>query len=240
MNSNYLTINQVAKLLNVSIDTLRRWDKKGKLKATRRKEDGYRYYPKEMIELYLKDIFVLAKKWVIDLPAMPETEYYCPDSLVFKTRLGRLEKDLGKIEEIKNIFPLLTAIVGEIGNNSYDHNLGNWPDIRGAFFAYDLNKKQIVLADRGQGLLKTLRKVKPELKNDNEALQTAFTEVISSRMPEARGNGLKFVRQVISDNPFNLEFFTGSAKLSMTPGSAKLNIKNSEINYPGCISLITF
>ena len=96
------------------------------------------------------------------------------------------------------------------------------------------------MADRGQGLLKTLRKVKPELKNDNQALQTAFTEVISSRMPEARGNGLKFVRQVISDNPFNLEFFTGSAKLSMTQGSAKLNIKNSDINYHGCISLVTF
>ena len=172
---------------------------------------------------------------------MPESEYYCPDSLIFKARLSRLETDLSKIDEVKNIFPLITAIVGEIGNNSYDHNLGNWPDIRGIYFAYDVNKKQIVLADRGQGLLKTLRKVKPELKNDEEALEVAFTEIISSRMPEARGNGLKFVRQVISDNSsFSLEFYSGSAKLSIKQGSENLNIKNSDINYSGCISLIKF
>ena len=240
MNQNYLTINEAAKLLNVSIDTLRRWDKKGELKAVRHKEGGYRYYPRETIELYLKDIFAIAKKWASNSPILPEQEYYCSDSLVFKTRLSRLEKDLSKIDKIKNVFPLITAIVGEIGNNSYDHNLGNWPDIRGIFFAYDLNKKQIVLADRGQGLLKTLRKVRPELKNDEEALKVAFTEIISSRMPEARGNGLKFVRQVISDNSFNLEFYTGNAKLSMMPKSANLDIKNSDITYSGCVSLIKF
>jgi len=241
MNFGYITIAEAAKLLGVSIDTLRRWDKKGKLKAVRRKGDGYRYYPIEIIELYLKDIFALAKKWVTDPPALPEPEYYCPDSLIFKNRLGRLEKDLSTMDEIKNIFPLITAIVGEIGNNSYDHNLGNWPDIRGIFFAYDVNKKQIVLADRGQGVLKTLKKVKPSLDNDNEALEVAFTEIISSRKSEARGNGLKFVRQVISDNSsFSIEFYSGSAKLFIKQGSKNLNIKNSDINYSGCMSLIKF
>ena len=240
MNFDYLTINEAAKLLDVSIDTLRRWDKNEKLKAVRQQKNGYRYYPKEIIELYLKDIFAMAKKWATGSPVLPESEYYCPDSLVFKTRLGRLEKDLSKIDKIKNIFPLISAIAGEIGNNSYDHNLGNWPDIRGIFFAYDINKKQIVLADRGQGLLKTLKKVRPGLSNDKEALVVAFTEIISSRMPEARGNGLKFVRQVVSDNPFNLEFYTGSAKLFLEQGSRDLNIKNSDIKYPGCVSLIKF
>jgi len=241
MNSSYLTINEAAKLLNVSIDTLRRWDKNGKLKAVRQQENGYRYYSREMVELYLKDIFAVAKKWVTNPPVLPASEYYCSDSLVFKARLGRLEKELSKIDEVKNIFPLLTAIVGEIGNNSYDHNLGNWPDIRGIFFAYDLNKKQIVLADRGQGLLKTLRKVKPSLNNDEEAMEVAFTEIISSRKPEARGNGLKFVRQVISDNiSFSIEFYSGNAKLSLKQGSENLDIKNSDVNYSGCISLIKF
>lgn len=236
-----MTINEAAKLLNVSIDTLRRWDKSGKLKAIRQQKNGYRYYPRETIELYLQDIFAVAKKWAISPPALPVSEYYCSDSLVFKTRLGRLEKDLSKIDEIKNIFPLITAIVGEIGNNSYDHNLGNWPDIRGIFFAYDINKKQIVLADRGQGILKTLRKVRPELKNDEEALEVAFTEIISSRAPEARGNGLKFVRQVISDNNlFSIEFYSGNAKLFISHGSEDLNIKKGDANYSGCISLIKF
>ena len=241
MNSGYITINEVAKLLGVSIDTLRRWDKNGKLKAIRQQKNGYRYYPRETIELYLQDIFAVAKNWVTSLPTLPASEYYCPDSLVFKARLSRLEKDLSKIDEVKNIFPLITAIVGEIGNNSYDHNLGNWPDIRGIFFAYDINKKQIVLADRGQGLLKTLRKVKPSLNNDGEALEVAFTEIISSRRPEARGNGLKFVRQVVSDNnSFSVEFYSGNAKLFIKQGSENLNIKDSDINYSGCVSLIKF
>ena len=241
MNSNYITINEAAKLLDVSIDTLRRWDKNGKLKAVRQQKNGYRYYAREAVELYLQDIFVIAKNWTISLPNEPVLEYYCPDSLVFKARLGRLEKDLSKIDEVKIIFPLITAIVGEIGNNSYDHNLGNWPDIRGIFFAYDVNKKQIVLADRGQGLLKTLRKVKPSLNDDKEALEVAFTEIISSRKPEARGNGLKFVRQVVSDNSsFSIEFYSGSAKLFIRQGSEDLNIKNSDIKYSGCVSLIKF
>lgn len=240
MNFNYLTIGQAAKFLNVSIDTLRRWDKKGKLKAVRRKEDGYRYYSKEIIDLYIKDIFALAKRWVIDSPLLPESEFYCPDSLVFKARLGRLENDLSKIVEVENIFPLITAIVGEIGNNSYDHNLGNWPDIRGIFFAYDLNKKQIVLADRGRGILKTLRKVRPKLKNDKEALEVAFTEVVSGRAPEARGNGLKFVKQVVSDNPFDLNFYTGDAKLHIKQGTKILSIKSNDTYYSGCLSFIKF
>jgi excisionase family DNA binding protein len=240
MNPNYLTINQAAKIFNVSIDTLRRWDNNGKLKATRYKTAGYRFYSKEMIDLYLKNIFTLAKKWLTDPPILPEPDFYCPDSLVFKTRLNKLENDLAKIIELKNIFPLITAIVGEIGNNSYDHNLGNWPDIRGIFFAYDLNKKQIVLADRGQGLLKTLRKVKPELKNDKEALLVAFTEIISSRAPEARGNGLKFVRQVVTANPFNLEFYSGAAKLQIKQETKTLNPQDSDIDYQGCVSLIQY
>jgi len=240
MNSNYLTINQVAKLLKVSIDTLRRWDKNGKFKATSQKEGGYRYYSKESIDLYLKDIFALAKKWSTDYPTEPEHNFYCPDSLVFKTRLNRLENDLSKIVELENTFPLVTAITGEIGNNSYDHNLGNWPDIRGIFFAYDLNKRQIVLADRGRGILKTLKKVRPGLKNDAEALKVAFTEIVSGRAPEARGNGLKFVKQVVTNNPFDLDFYSGNAKLNIKQGTKQLEIKNNEVDYRGCLSILKF
>ena len=241
MEEKLVTIREATKMLGVSIDTLRRWDKSGSLKSVRYSPKGHRYYNLDDLKMMANDLFSVAKKWALDAPALPKQEYYCPDSLVFKARLGRLEKDLSKMDEVKNIFPLITAIVGEIGNNSYDHNLGNWPDIRGIFFAYDINKKQIVLADRGQGILKTLRKVRPSLNNDEEALEVAFTEIISSRQPEARGNGLKFVRQVISDNnSFSIEFYSGNAKLCIKHGSENLNIKNSDINYPGCISLIKF
>lgn len=241
MEEKLVTIREATKILGVSIDTLRRWDKSGSLKSVRYSPKGHRYYNLDDLKMMANDLFSLAKKWSTDSPTLPEPEYYCPDSLVFKARLGRLEKDLSKIEEVKNTFPLITAIVGEIGNNSYDHNLGNWPDIRGVFFAYDLNKKQIVLADRGQGVLKTLRRVRSSLNNDEKALDVAFTEIISGRAPEARGNGLKFVRQVISDNnSFSIEFYSGSAKLFISHGSDDLNIKKSDIIFSGCISLIKF
>ena len=47
------------------------------------------------------------------------------------------------------------AVAGEIGNNSFDHNLGNWADMIGIFFYYDEKTHTIILADRGQGVLVT-------------------------------------------------------------------------------------
>ena len=53
-----LTIRQVAKILNVHPTTLRRWDKKGKLKAirvgTRRGVGERRYHREDIIKLITK------------------------------------------------------------------------------------------------------------------------------------------------------------------------------------------
>lgn len=48
-----LTIRQAAEILNVHVETLRRWDKSGKLKAFRVNERGDRRYKPEDIENYL-------------------------------------------------------------------------------------------------------------------------------------------------------------------------------------------
>lgn len=45
-----LTIRQAAEILNVHVETLRRWDKSGKLKATRINERGDRRYKPEDLE----------------------------------------------------------------------------------------------------------------------------------------------------------------------------------------------
>lgn len=45
-----LTIRQAAEILNVHVETLRRWDKAGKLKAIRVNERGDRRYKPEDIE----------------------------------------------------------------------------------------------------------------------------------------------------------------------------------------------
>ena len=135
---------------------------------------------------------------------------------------------------------LLSAVAGEIGNNSFDHNLGNWPDIPGIFFSYDMRTRMIVLADRGQGILTTLKRVKPELNAHDEALRVAFTETLSGRRPEARGNGLKFVRSIIVEHPFTLNFQTGNALLDLGRGDDDIVIKHAQEFIRGCFATIGF
>ena len=140
---------------------------------------------------------------------------------------------------IHELFSLIVAISGEIGNNSFDHNLGNWPDVQGIFFGYDIAKKEIALADRGLGILTTLQQVRPDLANYKDALQVAFTEVITSRSPEKRGNGLKFVRQVIQESPVSLRFQSGDAQLKMAQRNPDLQIQEAPF-VRGCIALINW
>jgi excisionase family DNA binding protein len=47
--SDLLTIKAAAELLGVSEQTLRRWDKAGKLRARRHPMNGYRLYPRDMV-----------------------------------------------------------------------------------------------------------------------------------------------------------------------------------------------
>ena len=50
-----LTIRQAAEVLNVHVETLRRWDKRGKLKAIIVNERGDRRYDPKDIEVILKN-----------------------------------------------------------------------------------------------------------------------------------------------------------------------------------------
>lgn len=131
--------------------------------------------------------------------------------------------------------PLLLASVGEVGDNSFGHNIGNWHDVSGIFFAYDLDKGIVVLADRGQGVFKTLSRVRADLKDDAQALQVAFTVIVSGRAPESRGNGLKFVHAQAGRAFKNLSFSSGQAKLYLDKDGIKID-KASYI-LPGCLAI---
>lgn len=56
MPNEFIAIKQAAKILGVSIQTLRKWDKKGKLLAHRNPMNNYRLYKKEEIFKLLEDI----------------------------------------------------------------------------------------------------------------------------------------------------------------------------------------
>lgn len=172
-------------------------------------------------------------------PIKIEDEYYCKTRDVFQTRLDKMIVFLlreGQISE--NTIYILAAVAGEIGNNSFDHNVGNWPDIAGIFFGYEPHGENltIVLADRGVGIFHTLKRVKSELQNDEEALFTAFNEKISGRAPEPRGNGLKFVKENIKEARKHLLFLSGTAKAEL---NEKMNISQTEEKISGCFAIIT-
>jgi excisionase family DNA binding protein len=210
-SSSLLSIGDTAKYLGVSIDTLRRWDASGKLPALR-SPGGHRFYSREVVERFNVELASLAQVWAASgiAPEIPQQDYSETQDR-FRARLDRMATIMDRNPATSEQAPLVTAIAGEIGNNSFDHNLGNWPDTPGVFFAYDTNKRQVILADRGVGIKSTLLRVRPQLKSDTDALKVAMTELISGRSPEQRGNGLKFVRTVATENPIGVSLQSGTA-----------------------------
>ncbi|MBI4714251.1 winged helix-turn-helix transcriptional regulator [Candidatus Uhrbacteria bacterium] len=168
---------------------------------------------------------------------LPPSEVYCPTRDVFQARLDRLLTDcLRQFDE--NLSFLLTAVVGEIGNNSFDHNLGSWRDVAGIYFAVDLIARSILITDRGQGIFATIKRVKPETKSDVEAMRVAFTERISGRAPEQRGNGLKFVKKIFEQQGWQLNFRSGQAVCRIE--SEVTSFANEKKEIHGIIALIKF
>ena len=165
--------------------------------------------------------------------------YYCQNRDIFQAKVDKMMNDLLKAKSIdEDSVYLISAMTGEIGNNSFDHNLGKWTDIAGVFFGYETegNNLKIVLADRGQGVLKSLRQIKTELNNDAEALKVAFTEKISGRAPENRGNGLKFVRENVKNKKMHLTFISGNAQAEL---NEKMEIREQKENIRGCLAILS-
>ncbi|MBI2119486.1 MAG: hypothetical protein HYT97_07670 [Elusimicrobia bacterium] len=164
-------------------------------------------------------------------------EEHCPTRDVFQTRLDHMLKAMEKYSISSNDSPLLAAITGEIGNNSFDHNVGSWKDEIGIYFTYYLSEKFILIADRGQGVLTTLKRVRPELKTEAEAIRIAFTEKISGRSPERRGNGLKFTQRIIQDKNWKLYFYSGNGMFIINKDI--LEVKGKQ-NIKGVLAVLQF
>ena len=137
---------------------------------------------------------------------------------VFRARLDRFYREMAGSSWCETDNALLTSIVGEIGNNCFDHNLGQWRDEPGCWFDWSpiLNNSilWIVVADRGQGVRASLGRVDPSIHTDQDALDAAFSRILSGRSPEKRGNGLKFVKQIVNgDSKRGLLFLSGMGRI---------------------------
>ncbi len=240
MNNDRFSIGETANLLGVTIQTLRRWDASGKLRS-QRSEGRHRYYTKDGLDRFQEDLYTLAFAWASSIQPGKLLEHLYAD---IAPRFQARQNSMGLLMEREQKLPIdvvsvLTAIVGEIGDNAFTHNIGNWPDVQGIFFGYNLEKRVVVIADRGQGLYATLKRVAPEITNDEDAMRVALTKFVSGRAPEKRGNGLKYVRETVIEKDFRLEFQSGLAVARVTK-EAGLHIEAVKNNIRGTIVKLTF
>ena len=142
------------------------------------------------------------KGWIEAPTIHTNPQQVCETRDVFTARLPQLETMLAQ-RISTDVLPLIIVSAGETGNNSFDHNLGQWRDAPGCWFEAQTTGGLfwICIADRGQGIFQSLKKIHSHLLNEQMALTAAFETIISGRAPEQRGNGLKFVREIIVKTP---------------------------------------
>lgn len=240
-NNELISIGKAAELLGITIQTLRRWDSSGKLTAHKTTGGQRRYLLSELLHLMVGDVTMVAENWAMsDAPPTLAAAMYCTTRADFELRLQRFGDEIAKSGVDVESYPLIISVAGEIGNNSFDHNLGQWPDVPGIFFSYDLSRGAVVLADRGQGILSSLRRVRPDLTDASSALRVAFSEVVTGRAPEKRGNGLKFVRKMVEKGAAGLLYRSGEAQLTINSGSSELVIRRSANYLRGTFASLKF
>ena len=108
-----LTTGQLAKKVDVNIETIRYYERKGLIPKPNRKDSGYRQYPEEMIEqvLYIKHAktqgFSLKEiKELLSIKHDPKT----PCSEVMKRAQSKIEDIDGKIRTLKNMKKALSKL----------------------------------------------------------------------------------------------------------------------------------
>ena len=240
MQGKRVRIGDAARILGVTVQTLRNWEKSGKLHAER-SLGQQRYYTLQDLQNFKVDLAMLGFAWAASAqpPDLPD-DYYCERSDRFTSRVAKMGIVLQQAGVSEDIASLLTLMAGEIGDNSFAHNGGNWPDVRGVFYAYDIKKRVIVLADRGRGVRATLQHVRPNLSNDVDALRVAFTEIVSGRDPEKRGNGLKVVRATAESQAFTLKFRSGVGVVQISKKVNPMHIDMAKENIRGTYAVIMY
>lgn len=116
-------------------------------------------------------------------------------------------------------------LIGEVGNNVFDHNSLVWPtDISGCFIIiqnYPKTKKvEVVVSDPGIGFFGSLRNAYPELETSLEAIKKGLTG-FTGRVGEERGNGLRLIQN------WTKIYFSG--KIMIHSGSGLVVVKEDKM-----------
>ncbi len=173
------------------------------------------------------------------LMALPDSEGHSPDMFEIVWSTFRDEFSARLVSRVRRMFQSFgmnddeeqraTALVGELGNNVYDHNEGSWPtDVGGALIIaqhYPEHKRiEVVVADPGVGFLGSLKQAKPDLADDIEAIQLGL-QGVTGRVGEKRGNGLKLIqRWTIEDFQGILRIHSGSGLVEVDQTGTKATL----------------
>src|SRR5258708_1871827 len=120
MKDEKIRIGKAALMLGVSVQTLRNWERTGKL-LPQRSSGGQRYYLLQDLERFALDLEKLGWAWAASAqsPEIP-TDYYCEQQARFSSRLEKMGLLLTKADAVSGeAASLLTTVAGEIGDNSF-------------------------------------------------------------------------------------------------------------------------
>src|SRR3990167_8105214 len=114
MQNKLISIGDAAKLIGISIYTLRRWDSAGRVHSIRSGPLGHRFFLQSDIEQYLQDVDSIARHWAEAIqPAEPSPDMYCQTRDVFQARLEAFQSQLSRVTPLSKA-SLVTAVAGEI------------------------------------------------------------------------------------------------------------------------------
>jgi len=180
----------------------------------------------------------MIEKEIIETAILEKENYFSGSNKIFSSTRdifsARLQSYILETEKY-----LEAAVIGEIGNNTFDHNFGFLTsNPKGVYFNHEYKQKYTVLADYGKGIRQSLLPVLPSIASDEEAIEIAFTKRVSGRSPELRGNGLKFVVEVIKQKNWHLYFQSGYGSCSIDKNL--ISFQKMEKSLEGCLAIISF
>ncbi len=153
----------------------------------------------------------------------PSGDVYCPTRDIAQGRVAKLPALLSSQKWSQEHAYAFAALIGELANNCFDHNLGTWRDIPGCWFEMSSDGEGVraLVADRGQGVFSSLLLVRPDIADDLQAVRIAFRGGTTGRAPEHRGNGLRYVWRTLNEDFIGATFryCSGVAELSVVAGS---------------------
>ena len=201
----YYSAKTVTKILGVTAQTLRNWDKENKLKPTYVKSNGYRYYSEESILAYTQE-----RKTKKNLNVIGYTRVYKENEVELSKQKENIEKYLKEryehyeiIEDIGSGInynkPGLLKLIEKINKKEVDVIVVLYKDrlLRFGFELVEhfasLNNVKIEVLDKidktqDEELLETLKEIiddtKDKIKGENKNIKRALLEEMSKNVAE--------------------------------------------------------